>query len=135
MKLTVYFDGQFWLGVLEDERCTRVCRYVFGKEPKDEEVLEFIRDRALPLLENVNPVADNTTNEQQRRINPKRMIRLAAKQMKGRGAGTKAEEVMRLELELRKKERKTRTKEVREREAELQRELRVAKAKRKHRGK
>ena len=42
--LTVFFEGPFWVGVferIEDGRLS-VCRVVFGSEPRDYEVLEFI---------------------------------------------------------------------------------------------
>jgi hypothetical protein len=51
MKLTVYFDGQFWVGVVEDEyhQSLRVARHIFGAEPKDTEVQAFV-NRHLPGL-------------------------------------------------------------------------------------
>ena len=42
--LTVFFDGQFWVGVFEkvtDEKLS-VCKVTFGAEPKDSEVYDFI---------------------------------------------------------------------------------------------
>lgn len=43
MKLTVYYDGQFWIGVIEVviEGKLRAVRHLFGKEPKDSEVFAF----------------------------------------------------------------------------------------------
>lgn len=51
MQLTVYRDGAFWVGVAEEVTDGRykACRHVFGTEPHDAEVLEFI-NFALPLL-------------------------------------------------------------------------------------
>ena len=49
--LTIYFDGQFWIGLIEcvDDACLsasrlqaprlRVARHIFGSEPSDSEVL------------------------------------------------------------------------------------------------
>lgn len=43
-KLTVFFDDPFWVGVFEriEENKLSVCRVVFGAEPKDYEVYDFI---------------------------------------------------------------------------------------------
>ena len=43
-KLTVFFEGQFWVGVFERISGGRlsVCKVTFGAEPKDYEVWDFI---------------------------------------------------------------------------------------------
>ena len=43
-KLTVYFDNPFWVGVFEriEDGKLSVCKVIFGAEPKDHEVLEFV---------------------------------------------------------------------------------------------
>lgn len=42
--LTVYHDGQFWVGLAEHVEGGRygVARIVFGAEPSDEEILRFV---------------------------------------------------------------------------------------------
>lgn len=42
--LTVYHDGQFWVGLAEHVEVGRygVARIVFGAEPSDEEILRFV---------------------------------------------------------------------------------------------
>lgn len=42
--LTLYHDGQFWVGIVEHVEDGRlgIARIVFGAEPSDEEILEFI---------------------------------------------------------------------------------------------
>ena len=42
--LTVYHDGQFWVGLAERVEGGRygVARIVFGAEPSDEEILRFV---------------------------------------------------------------------------------------------
>lgn len=42
--LTVYHDGQFWVGLAEHVESGRygVARIVFGAEPSDEEILRFV---------------------------------------------------------------------------------------------
>lgn len=45
MKMTVYFDGAFWAALIEYVDIKgqyKAFRYVFGKEPKDEDILTFI---------------------------------------------------------------------------------------------
>ncbi|MBP2652190.1 MAG: hypothetical protein H6Q74_3015 [Firmicutes bacterium] len=52
MKLTVFYDGQFWVGVLEeviDEKLKAV-RYVFGSEPYDWDVMNFVNQRMLSWI-------------------------------------------------------------------------------------
>ena len=43
-KLTIFFDNSFWVGVFERVEGNKlsVCRVVFGTEPKDYEVYDFI---------------------------------------------------------------------------------------------
>lgn len=42
--LTVYHDGQFWVGLAEHVEGGRygVARIVFGAEPSDEKILQFV---------------------------------------------------------------------------------------------
>ena len=43
VKLTVFFEGPFWVGVFErvSEGKLTVCKVTFGAEPKDGEVWEL----------------------------------------------------------------------------------------------
>ena len=43
-KLTVFFEAPFWIGVFEriERRKLSVCKVVFGAEPKDYEVWEYL---------------------------------------------------------------------------------------------
>ena len=59
-KLTVFFEAPFWIGVFEriERRKLSVCKVVFGAEPKDYEVLEYLlknysRLRFSPSVETV----------------------------------------------------------------------------------
>ena len=42
--LTVFFEGPFWVGVFErvEDGKLSVCRVVFGSEPRNYEVWEFV---------------------------------------------------------------------------------------------
>ncbi len=76
MKLTIYFDGSFWCGLVEAETDGhyQVIRYVFGAEPKDADVFTFIAKRLPRLLDEAGTVAAEKKSE--KKINPKRMQRL-----------------------------------------------------------
>ena len=53
MKMTVYFDGTFWSALVEytDSKGNfKAFRYVFGQEPKDEEILDFLKSSLGNLL-------------------------------------------------------------------------------------
>jgi hypothetical protein len=57
MKLTVFWNGQFWVGVIEEwnGKRLRASQWIFGGEPKDEEILQLLRghdfrDRRSPLV-------------------------------------------------------------------------------------
>jgi hypothetical protein len=43
-SLTVWFEGPFWVGVLQREDGGRLtaCRHVFGAEPKEQEVYQWL---------------------------------------------------------------------------------------------
>jgi hypothetical protein len=45
MKLTVFWNGQFWVGVIEEwnGKRLRASQWIFGGEPKDEEILQLLR--------------------------------------------------------------------------------------------
>jgi len=132
-KLTVYFDDPFWVGVFErdDETGFRVSRVVFGSEPTDAELYEYIQreyksiDFGKPLKNQVQIV---------RKKNFKRMQREVRKEVYEEGVGTKAQQAMKLNQELNKKERQVISREQREAEQALKYKLRQDKKKGKHRG-
>ena len=132
-KLTVYFDDPFWVGVFErdDETGLRVSRVVFGSEPTDAELYEYIQreyksiDFGKPLKNQVKIV---------RKKNFKRMQREVRKEVYEEGVGTKAQQAMKLNQELNKKERQVISREQREAEQALKYKLRQDKKKEKHRG-
>ena len=51
MKLTVYYDGQFWVGVIEvvNDGKLRAIRHLFGQEPKDSEIMHFVHNQLYRL--------------------------------------------------------------------------------------
>ncbi|MDN9010391.1 YjdF family protein [Brevibacillus laterosporus] len=136
MKLTVLYDGQFWIGITEYEEKSKLkaARNVFGSEPKDAEILEFVQSNLLDLLDRGSVSSVSALDKKERRINPKRIIRNARKEMNSRGVSTKAAQAIQQDLEKRKKEKKVLSKERKEEIAAYKREVARRKAKAKHRG-
>lgn len=135
MKLTILFNGQFWEGVVElnSDGCFKAAKHIFGSEPKDYEVLNFVIHSAVKILENTASSIENRVIEQ-KKTNPKRLAREVAKESV-RGISTMAQEVMQRELETRKKEKKVVSKAQKEAEKEQKRLIAQQKAKARHRGK
>ncbi len=121
--LTVYFDDPWWVGVIEDETdgALKVCRYVFGSEPGNGEILEFVQRDLLRLLEQTTFSVESSA-EPVRRVNPKRANREAARQLQTQGVLSKAQETMRLQLEQFKQTRQVQSKTEREALADYKRQ-------------
>lgn len=132
-KLTVLFEPPFWVGVFEREREGRyeACRTVFGGEPRDFEIYDFILT-AYDRLE-FSPSLE-AEPEQVKEINPKRAQRLARRQTQPCAIGTKAQQALQLQREQQKAERREISRAVREAEEERRFQLRREKRKEKHRG-
>ncbi|MBK9923868.1 MAG: YjdF family protein [Anaerolineales bacterium] len=132
-KLIVYFDDPFWVGVFErdDETGFRVSRVVFGSEPTDAELYEYIQreyshiDFGEPLKNQVKIVSKK---------NFKRMQREVRKEVYEEGVGTKAQQAMKLQTELNKKERQVISRERQEEEKAMKFKLKQEKKKEKRRG-
>lgn len=134
-RLTVFFDGQFWVAFCEreDEEGLVVARYIFGPEPSLPEIFEFVSGRSWLELDFL-PTSHGGELQAMGSPNPKRAQREAARQMRSDKARTRAQEAMRLALEERALEAKTLRREQREAEAAQRREQEVAKRKAKKRG-
>ncbi|WP_050697481.1 YjdF family protein [Anaeromassilibacillus senegalensis] len=132
-KLTVLFEDPFWIGLYEREDSGKyeVSKITFGAEPKEYQVYDFMlknwkRLRFSPSMEAAALV--------EKRMNPKRMQRLAKQQTEHTGIGTKAQQALKLQQVQGKTARKVRSREQREAEKERQFTLRQEKRKEKHRG-
>lgn len=112
-KLTVFFEDPFWVGVFEqdDNGFLETCRVVFGSEPKDYEVYDFVLEHYYHLKFS-RPI--KVQKEVVKKINPKRLQRKIKKLQFNEGVSTKAQEAMRLEREANKIERKKISKERKE---------------------
>jgi hypothetical protein len=135
MTFTIFFDPPYWVGVLEEERAGMlyIARHIFGAEPSEQEVLEFVR-RDFDSLWAQMTVGIAVETETARRFNPKRLQREVRRTMAAPPLSTKAQEAMRVQIEHNKQERKANHRAEREAEKEYKREVAREKAKAKHRG-
>ena len=85
---TVFFDGSLWMGVLEvtdDSGAVRAARHVFGAEPSDAELWEFIATYANSLFDRAFAAPAVEASERRPRAaarNPKRLARQAAREQR-----------------------------------------------------
>ncbi|VIG00319.1 Protein of uncharacterised function (DUF2992) [Clostridioides difficile] len=132
-KLTVLFEEPFWIGIFErqDDKKYEVCRVVFGAEPKEVEVYEFILERFFSLDFGSIKLEKNVTKY---KIGYKRMQRKVKKEQEKESIGTKAQNALKLQYEERKQDRKNLAKARKEEEKERLFNLKQEKRKAKHKG-
>lgn len=136
IKVTVMYQTPFWVGIFErvSEAHYAVARNVFGAEPTDAELYDFI----LHHYDALNFSEPHEFKLVIRRKNPKRLQREVKRELsRGQKVApkeTRAEEVLRLELEKKKKLRKVSNKAEVEAEKEMKFVLKQQKRKEKHRG-
>lgn len=130
--LTVYHDGQFWVGLVEhaEDRTYGVARIVFGAEPSDEEILRFVTSKWAELAF----FGDDPAEASKPARNPKRRAREASKALKQPAMGTRAQQVLASQRETMKRESARARSQRRADEAEARFEQRKLKRKQKHRG-
>lgn len=130
--LTVYHDGQFWVGLAEHVEGGRygVARIVFGAEPSDEEILQFV----VGEWEKLSFFGDEPAEARKPARNPKRRAREAARALKQPAMGTKAQQALAAQREAMKQESAQARSRRRADEAEARYERRKLKRKQKHRG-
>ena len=130
LTLTLFHDGQFYVGIFERREGMQlsVCRVVFGAEPKDGEIMDFLnRDfRRLSFSPKVKEERKPLP------VNPKRLQREIARQVNSIGTGTKSQQA--LQREQNKLIRQEKTKEQKEAEKRAAFALRQEKKKEKRRG-
>ena len=130
--LTVYHDGQFWVGMAEHVEDGRhgVARIVFGAEPSDEKILRFVVNKWAKLAF----FGDDPAVASKPAKNPKRRAREASKALKQPAMGTKAQQALASQRETMKRESAHARSQRRADEAEARFERRKLKRKQKHRG-
>ncbi|MGF7060704.1 YjdF family protein [Brassicibacter mesophilus] len=132
-EFTVLFEEPFWIGIFErtyDEEY-EASRIVFGPEPKDCEVYDYI----LKEFNNIkfsSPIS--IEKKKDRKINPKRLQRKIRKEIENKGVGTKAQLAIQLQYEINKLEKKKKSKEKKIEEQRQKFELKQKKKKDKRRG-
>lgn len=133
IKLSLYHDGQFWIGFFEkifDSELT-VCKVVFGSEPNDMEVFDFINKNFYNLSFSLPQRIDNF---EEKRVNPKRLQRKIKNEVQQTGIGTKSQLALKTSIEQQKLERKLSSKEQKEQEKNFKFLLKQQKKKEKKRG-
>ena len=136
IKATIYFEKRFWIGSFErtDEEGYAVARHIFGGEPTDPEIYEFV----LNNYHELNFGQAKEINIQIHRKNPKRMQREVKREMERIKESTRpssfAQDYMREELELRKKEKKSLSSQQKQKRKDEQFTLKQEKKKQKQRG-
>lgn len=130
-KLTVYFEDPFWVGIFETAsgRYMKAARVVFGGEPRDGEIYEYILNKYASLK--FSPVVESTVCE--KKVNPKRRQREARAELLKNGVGTKSQQALKQMQELGKMSRKMLLKERKLEKKEHDFELKRQKKKEKHR--
>jgi hypothetical protein len=136
--MTVFFDDPFWVAVLEvhDGDRVRATRHVFGAEPTNAELYQFLLRYGGVLLARAEGAAavPGDRSEPVAVRNPKRLAREAARAAQQARPSTAAQEAMRQEIELRQRASAARGREDREAHADHRRSVRRAKSRARHRG-
>lgn len=109
-------------------------RYVFGTEPSDTEVLEFVNHRLLAVIGGSRQIGIKGERNLNKKINPKRLQRQVAKEMKLKGISTQAQEAIKEDIESRKVESKKLKKQREDAFKQKHWDIKKQKAKQKHKG-
>lgn len=131
-KLVVFFDGTFWVGVFEriSENEFSVSKIVFGAEPKDYEVYDFILRNYTKLQ--FSHGLNNTFKTEN--TNYKKLQKKIKKQVQEKGLGTKSQIALQKQREETKAKNKIENKKRRDLEEKRKFELKQEKRKQKHKG-
>ncbi len=133
---TILFESSFWVGIFErtDSKGYAVVRKVFGSEPSDAEIYDFV-------LHNYHELKFGAPKEFQltvKRMNPKRLQREVRREMErvreSTRPSTHAQDYMREELEKKKKEKKSFNSHQKEERLDEKFRQKQEKRKEKHRG-
>jgi hypothetical protein len=135
MHLTILFDHPYWIGLLEDERdgCLYAARHIFGAEPSDQQVYEFVlREASILFARMTTGIAIESGKKHA--VGYKRMIREARRSIEDRGISMQAQAAIRQQIEANKQVRQQTSRAAREAERKRKREIARQKAQEKHRG-
>ena len=132
LKLTVYFEDPFWVGVFERTQngTLSVCKITFGAEPKDYAVHAYVLRHFYELC--FSPAL--SAGQHVQCSNPKRRQRQVQKQLSGAGVGTKSMQALAAQREQLKTERKQQSRAQQEAEQQRRFEQKQRKKLEKHKG-
>ncbi|MBQ9646952.1 MAG: YjdF family protein [Oscillospiraceae bacterium] len=132
IRLTVFFEDPFWVGVFERVADGRLsaCKVTFGAEPKDHEVWELVRREYAHLKFSPAVEAEKKPPD----LTCKKLHKLAKRQTRQTGVGTKSQQALQMQREQQKTERRRLSREQREAEKQRLFALKRQKRKEKHRG-
>ena len=136
MRLTILFDAPYWIGLLEVERdgCPCAAWHIFGAEPSDADVFEFVQRDLLTVQARMTVGVPIEQRTRELHSNPKRVQRKIRQQMAEQEIPGKAQEAMRLQIEQNKHESVQVSREQREALRRYKREIVRKKAKARHKG-
>ncbi len=136
IKATIFFEKRYWIGAFErtDKEGYAVARHIFGAEPSDPEIHEFI-------LNHYHELKFGELKEihiEIQRMNPKRVQREVRREMEKMKETTRpstlAQDYMREELEKKKKEKKSVSSAEKQARKDEQFAIKQEKRKSKHQG-
>ena len=131
-RLTVFFEGPFWVGVFEriSDGKLSACKVIFGAEPRDCEVWDFI----LKHYDGLRFSPAVAVEGRQAADHPRRRQRSAREQLRTPGIGTKSQQALQMQREERKTQRRQSGRERQRIEKQRKFEQKRQKRKEKHRG-
>jgi hypothetical protein len=136
IKATIFFERRYWVGVFErvDTVGYAVARHIFGEEPSDPQIHEFVLSHYGELK--FGPLQE--VNIHIHRSNPKRVQKEVRREMQRMKETTKpstvAQDYMREEIEKQKKAKKSISTAQKQAYKEAQFALKQQKKKEKHKG-
>ena len=136
IKATIFFDKRYWVGTFErtDKDGYAIARHIFGGEPSDPEVYEFV----LTYYQELKFGEPKEFTLEVKRMNPKRVQREVRREMERIKKTTKpstfAQDYMREELEKKKLHKKQQSSAEKQARKDEQFAIRQRKKKEKQRG-
>lgn len=132
IKITVFFEEPFWVGIFEREESKHieVMRVVFGAEPREIEVFQFILENYGKFRFSMPLKVDSDRKE----TGFKRKQREIKKNMIVKGVSTKSQEALKIQMESRKNEKKEKSKLESETEKKVKFQMKQDKKREKHKG-
>ena len=139
-QFTVFFDGRYWVGVLEivEDQRLRAASHVFGAEPTGPELYEFALHRFAALAARARASSavpiENAAGSTRRPGNPKRAARMLAKERAAPPVSTAGQQAMKETVTARAADRRAAHRRAREQDRQQQHAADHRKARERHRG-